>query len=109
MKQILLTAACLAAGLAFAGQAMAEGDAGHGRTLVYTCHGCHGVHGYQNAYPNYRVPRIAGQNYEYLKAALTEYASGGRHHPTMRAQAESLSASDIDDIATYLASLQPAS
>lgn len=107
MKRILLAAACLAGALFLAGNAAAEGDAENGRILVYTCHGCHGIHGYQNAYPNYRVPRIAGQNYEYLKKALLEYRSGNRKHPTMRAQAESFSESELDDIATYLASLQP--
>jgi cytochrome c553 len=54
------------------------------------------------------VPRIAGQNYDYLVAALTEYKKGERSHPTMRAQGESLSDQDIKDIATYLSSLTPA-
>lgn len=108
MKRFLLTATCLAFTLLVSGNALAKGNKEHGRTLVYTCHGCHGIPGYENAYPNYRVPRIAGQNYEYLKAALNEYRDGGRSHPTMRAQAESLSEQDIDDIATYLSSLKPA-
>ena len=51
------------------------------------------------------MPKIGGQNYEYLIAALTAYQKGERKHPTMRAQAESFSAQDIDDIATYLSSL----
>ncbi len=58
-----------------------------------------------NAYPNYHVPRIAGQNYDYLVAALTAYKTGERDHPTMRAQGESLSAEDIRNIAAYLSSL----
>lgn len=82
-----------------------KGDPKAGRTLVYTCGGCHGVTGYQNAYPNYHVPRIAGQNYDYLVAALTAYKKGDRAHPTMRAQGESLSEQDISNIAAYLASL----
>jgi cytochrome c553 len=83
----------------------AQGDAKAGHALVYTCGGCHGVPGYANAYPEYHVPRIAGQNYDYLVAALTEYKKGERAHPTMRAQGESLSDKDIVDIATYLSSL----
>ncbi|HET8898529.1 MAG TPA: cytochrome c [Rhodanobacteraceae bacterium] len=108
MTRTLLTAVFLAALAGSAQAATAQGDASHGRQLVYTCAGCHGVPGYENAYPNYRVPRIAGQNYDYLVAALTEYRTGGRSHPTMRAQAESMSEQDIKDIATYLSSLAPA-
>ncbi len=83
----------------------AQGDAEHGRTLIYTCGGCHGVTGYRNAYPNYHVPRIAGQNYDYLVNALSAYKSGDRPHPTMRAQGESLTDADIHDIAAYLSKL----
>lgn len=84
-----------------------KGDAKAGKTLVYTCGGCHGVTGYKNAYPSYHVPRIAGQSYDYIVAALTEYKKGERSHPTMRAQGESLSDEDIRDIAAYLSSLGP--
>src|SRR5262249_57030796 len=83
----------------------AKGDLNAGHALVYTCGGCHGVPGYTNAYPNYHVPRIAGQNYDYLVNALTEYKKGERAHPTMRAQGESLSDADIRNIAAYLSSL----
>ena len=78
-----------------------------GKALVYTCGGCHGVTGYKNAYPNYHVPRIGGQNYDYLVAALTEYKKGERAHPTMRAQGEGMSDQDIRNIAAYLSSLKP--
>ena len=88
-----------------AADAPAKGDAKAGKALVYTCGGCHGVPGYMNAYPNYHVPRIAGQNYDYLVAALTEYKTGERAHPTMRAQGESLSEQDIRNIAAYLSSV----
>ena len=83
-----------------------KGDAQAGKALVYTCGGCHGVTGYMNAYPNYHVPRIAGQNYDYLVNALTEYKTAQRAHPTMRAQGESLSDADIQNIAAYLSSIR---
>lgn len=86
----------------------AKGDAAEGKLKVYTCTGCHGIPGWKNAYPNYHVPRIAGQNYDYLIAALNGYKKGERKHPTMRAQGESLSDADIRDIATYLSSLNAA-
>ena len=81
------------------------GDAVRGKPLTYTCQGCHGITGYKNAYPNYHVPRIAGQNFDYLVAALTEYKKGERSHPTMRAQGQSLSDEDIRNVAAYLSSL----
>lgn len=108
MTRMLMPAVFLAALAGVAQAAPAQGDADHGRELVYTCAGCHGVPGYENAYPNYRVPRIVGQNYDYLVSALTEYAEGNRSHPTMQAQAQSLTEQDIKDIATYLSSLAPA-
>ncbi|WP_440222338.1 c-type cytochrome [Dokdonella sp. MW10] len=86
----------------------AKGDPAEGKIKTYTCTGCHGITGWRNAYPNYHVPRIAGQHYEYVVAALTEYKTGNRTHPTMRAQGESLSDADIRDIAAYLSSLNTA-
>jgi cytochrome c553 len=97
----------LLAVLLFAVSAYADDDLKAGKELVYTCGGCHGVTGYKNAYPNYHVPRIAGQNYDYIVAALTEYKKGERAHPTMRAQGEGMSDKDIHDIAAYLSSLKP--
>jgi cytochrome c553 len=83
----------------------AKGDTEAGKLRVYTCTGCHGIPGYRNVYPHYHVPRIGGQNYEYLLAALNAYKNGERKHPTMRAQAEGFTAQDLDDIATYLSGL----
>ncbi|MFO1495051.1 MAG: cytochrome c [Lysobacterales bacterium] len=83
--------------------ATAEGNPEAGRLKAYTCTGCHGITGYKNAYPNYHVPRISGQNQQYLVNALKEYQSGARKHPTMVAQAQSLSEQDILDITAYLA------
>jgi cytochrome c553 len=110
-KPALLTCAALAFSFGFTTTTVAadtdHGDAHAGKALVYTCGGCHGVTGYKNAYPNYHVPRIAGQNYDYIVTALTEYKKGERSHPTMRAQGESLSDADIRNIAAYLSSLSP--
>jgi cytochrome c553 len=102
MKPILVSAACLAA-LLLAPPVLAKGDAEKGKLKAYTCTGCHGIEGYKNVYPHYHVPKIAGQNYDYLVIALTAYQKGERKHPTMQAQAESFTAEDIADIATYLA------
>lgn len=79
-----------------------QGNAENGKKLAYTCHGCHGVDNYKNAWPSYRVPKLGNQNAQYLAVALSEYATGARPHPTMHAQATSLSAQDRADIAAYL-------
>lgn len=107
MTRTLLSAFLLAALAGAAPAVLAAGNAAAGRDKVYTCHGCHGITGYENAYPNYHVPKIAGQNEQYLIDALNAYKSGARSHPTMQAQADSLSAQDIADIAAYLSSLAP--
>ena len=106
-----MTRALTAAGLALAlvaTPAFAKGDAARGKQLAYTCTGCHGIVEYKNAYPSYRVPKVGGQNEQYLIAALTGYKKGERNHPTMKAQAESFSDQEIADIAAYLSSLKPA-
>ena len=73
-----------------------------GQKLFYTCYGCHGVENYKNAYPDYSVPKLRHQQSAYIIAALEEYRSGQRPHPTMHAQVSSLSDQDIKDIAAYL-------
>lgn len=104
MSRILFAAVALSL---FAGPALADpaGDADEGRIKAYTCTGCHGVTGWANAYPNYHVPKIGGQNYDYLVTALTGYKDGTRQHPTMQVQGEALSEQDIRDIAVYLSQI----
>ena len=99
----------LLAGLFLASTAQAadlKGNPKTGKTLAYTCTGCHGIAEYKNAYPSYRVPKIAGQHEKYLLAALHGYKKGERNHPTMKAQASSYSDQDIADISAYLSSLK---
>lgn len=85
--------------------ALAEGDAEAGKEQGYSCLGCHGIDGYRNAYPSYRVPKLGGQKASYLVLALKGYRAGTRKHPTMQAQATSLTDQQIEDVAAYLASL----
>jgi cytochrome c553 len=97
---INLTAAIVA--LVMAQAATAAGDAERGKLLADTCNGCHAIASYSNIYPTYHVPKIAGQNADYVVSALSLYRDGQRQHGTMTAQASSLSDQDIQDIATYL-------
>jgi cytochrome c553 len=85
-----------------AADASAPGEPALGEKKFYTCYGCHGVEDYKNAYPDYSVPKLRHQHAAYIVAALQEYRSGARPHPTMHAQAASLSDEDMADIAAYL-------
>lgn len=85
-----------------AAQGQTKGDAEVGRIKASTCMGCHGISFYNNVYPTYHVPKLGGQHAQYISDALHEYKSGKREHPTMHAQAASLSDQDIADIAAFL-------
>lgn len=82
-----------------------DGNAERGRALAETCYGCHGIQNYHNAYPSYHVPRLGGQNADYIEIALQGYRRGSRDHATMQAQAASLSDQDIADLAAYFSGL----
>lgn len=100
----MLFAVAVNVGLGMAVQAHADGNAERGKVLAYTCHGCHGVPDYKNAFPNYSVPKLGGQNAQYLISALNGYATGDRAHQTMHSQAATLSDQDRADVAAYLQS-----
>ena len=93
----------IAAGLGLAAlSAHAAGDAAAGRNKVFQCQGCHGIPGWKTAFPEvYQVPKLGGQNAQYIVAALKAYKTGERDFATMRAIAASLSDKDMEDIAAY--------
>ena len=93
---LLLATGCLKA---------ADPDLSAGKIKSYTCKGCHGIPGYNNVYPTYKVPKLGGQNYEYLVSALNAYRAGERSHPTMQLQADSLTDQDIADVSAFFASI----
>lgn len=105
MKTVVRVATLFLASVFLLQPAFAEGDAQAGKELGYSCLGCHGIEGYRNAYPSYRVPKLGGQKAGYLVIALKGYREGTRAHPTMQAQATSLSDKEIEDVAAYLASI----
>lgn len=108
MRQILkikITFMALLVSLSPLATAVADGDVQAGKIKAYTCTGCHGIPGYNNVYPTYKVPKIGGQNHQYLVAALKAYRNGQRDHATMELQASSLNDADIEDISAYFASL----
>lgn len=105
MQRLLLAGPALLAACLLSAPASGQGDPDAGETKAYTCTGCHGIPGYMNVYPTYHVPKLGGQSEAYIVAALQAYAEGERTHPTMEAQAGSLSEQDIQDIAAYFAGL----
>lgn len=80
----------------------AEGSADAAKSKISMCIGCHGIPGYRTTFPEvYHVPKIGGQHAAYIVAALKQYKSGERDHPSMRGIAESLSEKDMADLAAY--------
>jgi len=102
-SMLLLKSVAIFSGLLLAHSAFSAGDPARGEKLADTCKGCHAVDTYNNVYPTYHVPKVGGQQADYIVSALTLYREGLRDHPTMQAQAASLSDQDILDIAAYMA------
>ncbi|MDH3229265.1 MAG: cytochrome c4 [Alphaproteobacteria bacterium] len=81
-----------------------EGDAFAGLAVTAPCAGCHADDG-NNKDP--KTPRLAGQDAEYLVAAVGSYKDGSRDHDVMREAVATLRESDIKDLAAYYASKEP--
>jgi cytochrome c553 len=81
-----------------------QGDVERGEKIAMTCSGCHAVPSAHNAYPAYHVPKLGGQNADYLEVALQAYRGGQRAHQTMQAQASTLTDQDIADVVAFFAS-----
>ena len=106
MKRLPLLAALAMACLPWLASAQTPappvGDPAKGSQKVAMCQGCHGIDGWRTAYPEvYRVPKLSGQNPQYIISALKEYKQGDRSFASMRAIAASLSEADMADIAAY--------
>lgn len=68
------------------------------------CAGCHGAHG-EGASTG--VPRLAGQNPQYLAHALSMFKAGTRTSPIMQPIARLLSDTDGQSLAEYFAAQSP--
>lgn len=76
---------------------------GFAELKIPACMSCHGPHG-SGIPPKY--PRIAGQQVDYLKAALTAYKDGSRKSEVMEPIAFLLSQEQIDNLAQYIHALK---
>lgn len=98
--KILMIAICLLLPLS----ANARGNAEEGAKKSATCKACHGEAGAKPIQPDY--PVLAGQHYDYIVAALTQYKAGKRKNASMNGFAAALKPEDIQDLAAYF-SAQP--
>jgi cytochrome c553 len=94
-------------GFALAGAANAAGNAAAGKEkAAQVCAACHGPEGNKPSDPT--QPILAGQHYDYLVRALTDYKVGRRNNPIMKGFAAPLSKKDIEDLAAWFASQKSA-
>jgi cytochrome c553 len=98
---LVLTAALPGAPSAFAAPSALDPHGG----LVATCAACHGAAG-EGSSPG-AIPRLAGQNADYLAHALSMFKDGTRSSTVMQPVAQNLSDSDMRELAEYFAAQQP--
>jgi len=99
MRKIFLVALLLSVPLA----AAAKGNAESGKSkAAQICAACHGPDGNKPSAPD--QPILAGQHYDYLVRALTDYKIGRRNNPIMKGFAGQLSKQDIEDLAAWFSS-----
>lgn len=85
-------------------QTPAAGDQAAGKVASGSCAGCHGEQGVSGNPAN---PSLAGQDAQYLVAALQGYKDGTRSDETMKALAAALDEGAMKNIAAYYANQQP--
>jgi cytochrome c553 len=89
--------------LAVSLSAQARGNAESGKAKAsQVCAACHGPDGNKPSAPD--QPILAGQHYDYLVRALTDYKIGRRTNPIMKGMAGALSKQDIEDLAAWFSS-----
>jgi cytochrome c553 len=82
----------------------ATGDVAAGKAAAASCNGCHGEGGVSGS-PG--TPSLAGQDAQYIAAALAEYKSGARANDTMKGLASTLDDKGMKNLAAYFASQTP--
>ena len=99
MKRLLVLSIALCVSMAVE----ARGNAQNGKTkATQVCAACHGPEGNKPSAPD--QPILAGQHYDYLVRALTDYKIGRRTNPIMKGFAAQLSRQDIEDLAAWFSS-----
>jgi len=106
MNAQMKTSLAVTAGLVLSLSALsahANGNAESGKAkAAQVCAACHGPDGNKPTGPDF--PILAGQHFDYLKKALSDYKSGKRSNPIMKGFAATLSNKEMDDLAAWFAS-----
>jgi cytochrome c553 len=82
----------------------AAGDAAAGKAAASACAACHGDRGVSG---NPATPSLAGQDAEYLAAAMKAYKDGSRKDDSMKDPAAALDEQSRRNLAAYYAAQQP--
>ncbi len=98
---IRLLGVMLAALVAMSAQAGGSAEKGK-QKAAQVCGACHGPDGNKPSAPD--QPVLAGQYYDYLVRALSDYKNGRRTNPIMKGFAAQLSKQDIEDVAAWFSS-----
>jgi len=85
-------------------QTPAAGNQALGKKAAASCGACHGDQGVSG---NPATPSLAGQDAQYLAAALQAYKAGSRKDESMKGPVAELDERAIKDIAAYYAAQQP--
>lgn len=85
-------------------QTASTGDQAAGKSAAAACGGCHGETGVSS---NAATPSLAGQDAQYLVAAVAAYKNGERKDDTMKGIAAGLDEKTIRNVAAYYAAQQP--
>jgi cytochrome c553 len=103
MKRAAIWLAATAAVALAATHAQARGNPESGKAkAAQVCAACHGADGAKPIAPE--NPVLAGQHYDYLVQALSDYKSGKRNNAIMKGFAATLSKQEIEDLAAWFAS-----
>jgi cytochrome c553 len=100
MKTVL--AAALSFGLAAPLTVLAKDIQAGKAKAAQVCATCHGADGSKPIAPD--QPILAGQHFDYLVRALSDYKTGKRRNAIMKGFAEPLSRQEIRDLAAWFAS-----
>ena len=99
----MIRALVIVSGVLLAANVQAGGDAEKGKQkAAQVCVACHGADGTKPSAPD--QPVLAGQYYDYLVRALTDYQLGRRTNPIMKGFASQLSKQEIQDVAAWFSS-----
>ncbi len=81
------------------------GDQAAGKAAAAACAGCHGDTGVSSSPAN---PSLAGQDAQYLAAAITAYKDGTRSDDTMKGMVSALDDTAKKNLAAFFANQEPA-